>query len=276
MLTACHPGVVLERVAYGFVSGGDQGHEFGPSGVVFGSSGTWMAANGATGELFRLHGTNAEAVDPLNPAAGVIDLTVGPAGELYGSRESAIVEIDSTTGVILRTVADGFADLNGLAADHRRGVLVVADFTQNAIWEVKPATGAKRVRALDARLGSPDGVVLDDESTLYVAGYESEHVLAVALDGSIKDLGHVAGGPDGVALGSPQGPLAGCLVINTRDGQVVARRSDGSTVVLASGGTPGDLLAVDQSGLLYVTQHEEVIRLGPAWFALQPCRYLAG
>ena len=123
MLTACHPGVVLERVAYGFVSGGDQGHEFGPSGVVFGSSGTWMAANGATGELFRLHGTNAEAVDPLNPAAGVIDLTVGPAGELYGSRESAIVEIDSTTGVILRTVADGFADLNGLAADHRRGVL---------------------------------------------------------------------------------------------------------------------------------------------------------
>ena len=123
------------------------------------------------------------------------------------------------------------------------------------------------MRALDARLGSPDGVVLDDESTLYVAGYESEHVLAVALDGSIKDLGHVAGGPDGVALGSPQGPLAGCLVINTRDGQVVARRSDGSTVVLASGGTPGDLLAVDQSGLLYVTQHEEVIRLGPAWFA---------
>ena len=88
MLTACHPGVVLERVAYGFVSGGDQGHEFGPSGVVFGSSGTWMAANGATGELFRLHGTNAEAVDPLNPAAGVIDLTVGPAGELYGSRAS--------------------------------------------------------------------------------------------------------------------------------------------------------------------------------------------
>jgi hypothetical protein len=274
VLTAAYPGVVVQRAAYGFGSSGDPGHEFGPSGLAFGTAGSWLVANGGTGELFRLDGIDVAAVDPLNPDAGVLDLAVGQGGELYGSRGSEIVEIDVTTGHITHVVAQGFAELTGLAADHRSGLLLAADFGENAIWEVAPATGTKQLRARDERLGSPDGIVLDEEGTLFVAGYDSKHIVAVARDGSIDDLGYLAGGPDGIALGYSGGLLGGCLVVNQRDGLVVARRPGGSVVVLAGGGSPGDLLAVDRRGLLYVTQQSEVVVLGPAWFAPQPWRYL--
>jgi hypothetical protein len=92
-------------------------------------------------------------------------------------------------------------------------------------------------------------------------------VVEVHPDGTVIDRGVVEGGPDGIAIGGLEGPLDGCVVISLRDGRVVALRPDGAITTLAAGGTPGDLLAVDRHGRLYVTQLEEVIRLSPGWFA---------
>jgi hypothetical protein len=123
-------------------------------------------------------------------------------------------------------------------------------------------------------VGNPDGVVVDEAGRALVAGYGSKHVLAVDEDGEISDLGYLEGGPDGIALGGGNGPFAGSLIVNQRNGEVVALSPAGEVTTLAQGGTRGDLVAVDAEGYLYVTQFEEIIRFGPAWFAPQPWRQL--
>ncbi len=275
MLSAIFSGVVLERAAEGFGFGGDSGHEFGPSGIVFEHPHEWLVADGGTGELFRLHGLNVVVGEPLNSEAGVLDLTVGATGALYGSRLDEVVELDRATGGIGRQVAGGFVSLTGLVSDHKRGVLVVADFTANAIYEVDPVTGEKKVVARDDLFAGPDGVVLDGEGHIIVAGYESKHVVSIDRGGTLTDLGYLPGGPDGVAVGGSDGPFDGWIIVNQRNGEVVACGPAGALTVLATGGTAGDLVAVDPTGHLYVTQHSEIVRIGPAaWFAPQPWRSL--
>jgi hypothetical protein len=154
------------------------------------------------------------------------------------------------------------------------GNILAVDFVASSLLEINPETGERRVRARSDLLGNPDGLVIDNNGNAYVAGYATKHVLAVDRYGVIADLGSVPGGPDGVALGSPRGPFAGSVIVNQRDGRVVALRAGGSLTTMAIGGTPGDLVAVDPEGFLYVTQYEEIIRIGPSWFAPQPWRRL--
>lgn len=274
MLHATYPGLTQERAAYGFRYGGDPGDECGPSGLVFASSGEWLVANGGTGELFRLWDFGLPVGEPIDAEAGLLDLGVGRDGELYGSRLQEIVELDTATGQAWRSITGGFSELAGLAVDPRSGALLVADFGASALYEVAPESGERRPRASGEALGNPDGIVVDGAGRVYVAAYRSKHVLAVDDDGGITDLGTLEGGPDGIALGGEDGPFSGSLIVNQRDGQVVALRPGDAVTTLAVGGTPGDLIAVDAEGYLYVTQFEEIVRFGPAWFAPQPWRQL--
>jgi DNA-binding beta-propeller fold protein YncE len=268
------PGLTLERASFGFGFGGVDPHACGPAGIVFAPGLEWLVANCGTGELFRLRGLDVPAVEPIRADCGVLDLAVGPAGRLFGSRSSEIVEVDPRTGVILRTVASGFSELAGLSYDVRTGRILVADFKASALCEVDPDTGHQSVRASGALLGSPDGIVLGDDGRLFVAGYASKHVLAVDEGGVVTDLGMLPGRPDGIALGGPDGPFAGSVIVNQRDGAVVALGPEGEITPLGIGGTPGDLMAVDRTGHLYVTQLEDILRMGPGWFAPQPWREL--
>ena len=97
-------------------------------------------------------------------------------------------------------------------------------------------------------LGNPDGIVLDNSGRVYVAGYGSKHVVVVGSDGTIADLGFVPGGPDGVALARHKARSPGRSSSTSGTEQVVALAPDGSLMTLASGGTPGDLVAVDPEG----------------------------
>jgi hypothetical protein len=273
-MTVEFPGLTLERAAFGFGFGGVHPDACGPAGIVFCPGEEWLVANCGTGELFRLQGLGVRAIDPIRADCGVLDLAVGRAGTLFGSSATQIVELDPSTGMTVRAVAGGFSELAGLVFDSRTGRLVVADFKDSAVYEVDPGSGARRVRAAGERLGNPDGIAFDGAGRLVVAGYASKHVFAVDERGGLHDLGLLPGGPDGVALGGPDGPFAGSVIVNQRDGTVVALGPDGEITTLASGGTPGDLMAVDGSGHLYVTQLEEVLRVGPGWFAPQPWREL--
>ncbi len=272
VLSSVHPDLTLELAASGFRFGGEHPDKCGPSGIVFSEQGFWLVANCGTGELFSLRGLGSEVGEPLTDDAGVVDLAVGPNGALFGSRATEIIELDPSTGATLRSVADGFSELAGLAFDIRAGKLVVADYRASSLYEIHPETGERFLRATGDLLGRPDGIVLDESGRVYVAGYGRKHVLVVESDGTISDLGSIPGGPDGVALGGAGGPFAGSVIVNQRDGQVVALGADASLTTLASGGTPGDLVAVDSEGYLYVTQYKEIVRIGPPWFAPQPWR----
>ncbi len=269
MFAEVHQDFVQELVAAGFPYAGDPGGEFGPSGIVFLSDEDWMVADGGTGDLYRLREFPARANRPLHPGVGVLDLAFGLDRKLYGTRWSQgdIVEIDPATGTVARVVAKSFSALTGMALDPLSGALLVADYQENAIYEVVPDGGLKRVRASGGPLGGPDGVAISLDGHLFVACGGNKHVVEVHPDGTVIDRAVLEGGPDGIALGGPEGPLDGCVIISLRDGRVVALRPAGTITTLATGGTPGDLLAVDRHGRLYVTQLEEIIRLSPGWFA---------
>ncbi len=272
MLRGIYPDLTLEVAASGFRFGGEHPDKCGPSGIVFSEQGIWLVANCGTGELFRLEGVGSNVGEPLTTDAGVVDLAVGPNGSLFGSRATEIIEIDPLTGATLRSVAEGFSELAGLAFDGHSGNLLAADHLASCLYEIHPATGARHLRASGEVLGNPDGIVIDNAGRVYIAGYGSKHVVIVDSDGAIADLGFIPGGPDGVALGGAGGPFAGSDIVHQRDGQVVSLGQDGSLTTLASGGTPGDLVAVDSEGFLYVTQYEQIIRMAPPWFEPQPRR----
>ncbi len=269
MFAEVHHEFVQELVAAGFPYARDPGGEFGPSGIVFLTDEDWMVADGGTGDLYRLRGFPARADRPLHQGIGTLDLALGPDRKLYGTRwmKGDIVEIDLATGTTARVVAEGFSALTGMARDPVSGALLVADYRENTIYEVAPDTGRKRVRASGDPLGGPDGVAISPDGHLFVACEGNRHVVEVHPDGTVIDRAVLEGGPDGIALGGSAGPLDRCVIISLRDGRVVALRPDGTISTLAAGGTPGDLLAVDRHGRLYVTQLEEVIRLSPGWFA---------
>ncbi|MGO9911912.1 MAG: SMP-30/gluconolactonase/LRE family protein [Acidimicrobiales bacterium] len=214
MLHAVFPGLTLARAAYGFDVGGAPPDHCGPGGMVFGPGDDWLVANSGTGSLFRLHGNDAPATEVLNADSGVSDLAVSPDGALFGSRRTEIVELDPANGAVLRTVANGFRELVGLVFDARSGRLLVADFEASAIYAVDHVTGACSVRAAGDSLGNPNGIVVDDDGRLLVAGYGSRRVLAVEGDGGVVDLGRLPGGPDGVALGGADGPFSGSAIVN--------------------------------------------------------------
>lgn len=275
VLTGVYPGLTLEVAARGFSAGGQHPDKCGPSGIVFIGNGALLVANCGTGELFRVPGDGSGVGEPLTTVAELVDLAFGRNGALFGSRGTELVELDPSNGAITRTVAGGFGELAGLSVDTDSGNVVAADFLASSLLEINPETGERRVRARSDLLGSPDGLVVDNSGNAYLAGYSSKHVVVVGRDGAVEDLGSVPGGPDGVALGSPRGPFAGSVIVNQRDGRVVALGAGGSLTTMATGGTPGDLAAVDSDGFLYVTQYEEIIRIGPPWFAPQPWRTLA-
>lgn len=275
MLRAVFPGLTAERIAHGFEFGGQPPDQCGPAGMVFAPDGEWIVANAGTGSLFRLSGTDVEVTDALNSDAAVADLAVSGDGRLFGSRKTEIVELDPSSGSVTRRVAAGFSELVGLVYDARSACLVAADFEADALYDVEPSSGATSVRVADPMLGNPNGISLDGDGRVLVAGYGSKHVLAVGRNGSVEDLGELPGWPDSVAAASPDGPLAGSVVVNQRDGTLVTLQPGGTITRLATDGTPGDLIGVDPEGRLVVTQLEEVWRIGPAWFGPQPWRALA-
>lgn len=198
----------------------------------------------------------------------MLDLTVTSEGRVFGTRWTfgEIVEIDPVSGVRLRVVAHDFEALTGIVVDQASGRLVVADYEANAVYLVDPATGERTLKAQGGPLGGPDGLAIGPRGEVYAACEGNRHLVRIDADGSVSDLGVVDGGPDGVALARSEGPLRGGIVINQRDGRVTALGPNGDVTVLAEGGTPGDLAAVDPLGCLHVSQFTETIRFPQPWF----------
>jgi hypothetical protein len=268
MFARTHQGLEQEVTASGFRFHEEPGEEFGPSGFAFLADRCWLLANGGTGELFRFDGAGGEAGEPINGDAGLLDLAVTTDGRVFGTRWTLgeLVEIDPVSGARLRVVADDFRALTGLVVDARTGLLIVADYEADAVYLVDPDTGRRSVRARGGPLGGPDGLAGAPDGELWVACEGNRHLVRIAADGTVSDFGAIAGGPDGIALARPEGPLAGAIIINQRDGRVTALDPNGDASVLAEGGTPGDLAAVDPHGYLHVSQLTETIRFNQPWF----------
>jgi hypothetical protein len=171
------------------------------------------------------------------------------------------------TGNFVKEIISNLPAATAMVANPKNGHLLVDDASYT-IYDVDPqARTAKPLVNLVAHYGlaiTPDG------GTLYAAGFFDNHVTGydASTGKATYDSGPIAGGPNGLALGT--GRFAGHLYVNTNDGSLVdIDLASRSQTMLATGGQRGDFLTFDPNdGSLLVTQTDRIVRVkfptGPA------------
>jgi hypothetical protein len=216
-------------------------------------------------------GQNAATVVPVSGASYGAGTTSGLArvgANLYlmMSGLNHIAQINDE-GTLSNVLAKGTAPL-GVAVNPLNGHLFVSSFNSK-IYDVNPVTGAASV-FLNV---SADGLAFDPSSgILYAAAAGNTRVEAfnITTKALVYDSGSIAGGPDGIALGT--GPVAGNLFVNTNGGTVVeVNLATKAQTIIASGGSRGDFVTVDpNNGTLLLTQSDRIMRLKPGVFVIPP------
>jgi hypothetical protein len=255
-------GYSLSTFATNFPNDGNAG----PVGIAFPGDGVMVSDFPGHIRVFPSHadGQDAAAVPavayPFIDATGIAELD----GTLYlAQRAAGRVARINADGTLDQAVVGGLPFALGIVADSIAGRLFVttSNAPNAAIYAVDPvAKTATLFQSIDA-----DGLALSgDGRTLYAAalrerilGFDTTTKTQVFDSGTIPFV-------DGPALGA--GSLAGKIFGNVNDGTVwEVELATGAQTMLASGGSRGDLVAVDPSdGTLLLTQTDRILRLhGP-------------
>ena len=162
-------------------------------------------------------------------------------------------------------VGSGFVHDAGLAANPTNGHVFLSIRDAGVPDRIVDFDPVSKTSVTFKNNVSADGISFSpDGKFLYAALLDTSHILGYRVaDGlQVFDSGAIAGA-DGCVAGS--GKLAGFLFVNTNDGRVVQIDLMVSTqTVLASGGSRGDLVAVDPfDGSLLLTQTDKILRLSP-------------
>ena len=259
---AATAGFTLSTFATNFPNDGVAG----PVGIAFPGSGVMVSDFPGHVRVFPTHADGQDAATvtavayDFNEATGIAEL----AGKFYLAQRTSgrVAEIDAG-GAFKEVVVGGLPLALGILGDPFTGRLFVAttNATNAAIYDVDPVAKTATVFAnVDA-----DGLALSaDGGTLYAA-VQRQHIVgfATATKTQVFDSGTISY-VDGPALGI--GSLAGKLFANVNDGTVwEVDLATGAQTLLASGGSRGDLVAVDpDDGTLLLTQTDRIVRLqGP-------------
>jgi sugar lactone lactonase YvrE len=247
-----------------------------PIGVAFDQSDNLYVVDSADANIYRFDQDGGAASDVTRLTSSPIPgeptgLAVAADGRMYLARHTAgdIVEIDPGTATVLRRVAGGLTCASALAVDPASGDLFVSgNECASSIYRVSPTTG--QVSAYTSNTPGVDGIAFGNQGTLYAA--DAGAILSIQgtqapAPGSVTEIARVTGA-DGLAFApadkSGQIPY---LIVNRTDGTVtkvdIGQGSTTSTDIM-TGGTRGDLAAVDSSGCLYVTQARSIVRITPA------------
>ncbi len=249
----------------------------GPVGFVFTGSGNVLVADYSASAFYSFPSTGGVAGAVSAPSGYTVGLTFGLDGKLYAAMRSReeLAEVDPSTGAFVRTVATGFSLITGLATDPISGDIFATDpSAANPVVRVNPATG-RATPYISSGLGlfaSPDGLIFDTDGTLYVTG--NTNIIKVDRSGVASLLATVPPGSDGLALGKSGTALAHSLFVNSNYGIIsridMTQSAPNNVSSFASGGTRGDLMAVDSQGYLYVTQRDSIVRISPPDFETTP------
>jgi len=247
---------------------------WGPIGLAFDRSDNLYVADRQDGSVYRFQPGGGQAGDDTRLTSGPIPgqiagLAITRDERVYLARTGAgdIVELDSATGAVLRTVVGGLHCPTGLAVDPISGDLFVSqlscadDIVRISGFESGPGTASSYASGLCC----VDGVAFGPDGTLYAVN-EGQ---ILALDGTttaspgrarlIATVSHA----DGLAVPPhPAGSAPPFLVVNRTDGTVTRIDLTGPQATqsdILTGGTRGDLAAVDSHGCLYATQSTSVL-----------------
>jgi hypothetical protein len=198
-----------------------------------------------------------------NDPAGLAAL----GGSIYLTEQAARFSGTSVNGKLVELNTDGtlkqdilsLHNATGIVADTFTGHLFVSNGAQ--VYDVDPAA---RTYSTFANLAA-DGLALSaDGKILYMAVSNMNRVYGISTETTkavVFDSGLMAGGVDGIALGSKG--LAGNLFVNTNGGSLIEiNLATKAQTTIVSGGSRGDFVTVDgYNGTLLFTQADRVLRL---------------
>ena len=244
-------------------------------GVTFNHGGKLYVADPAASAVYAFGptgGTAGAAQINAEPIAGSpTGLAFGPGGRLYAalSARGMVVEIDPSTGRVVRTVANLGRAL-GLATDPLSGDLFVSTLGQRRVMRIeKPESASPRVTvyASDVDKTSIDGLAFAPDGTLYVAGANAVERVSGTNGPSPPQVTQLAGVPegDGIAIVRPTSPGdAPKLAVNRWNGTVTlvdTTTQPPTTTDIMTGGDRGDFVTVGPDGAMYATQRSRVLMI---------------
>jgi hypothetical protein len=265
------PGYALTDFATGFNTAGGC---VGPIGLAFDASGNLIVGDPANGLLYKFGPNGGVATTAINSTpigATLLGLTFSKDGRLYGVRRAVgdVVEINPTTGAVIRVVASVSGGENGIATDPISGDLFVTT-SFGGLWRISGFSSGPGTATQYTGLDDNDGIVFAPDGTLFVAGINGE-VWSISGTGGptppiVTVLATLPGRPDGIALAAnvanPGRPPF--LFVNRNDGtlsKVDLTQSPPIVSNVFTGGSRGDFVAVGPDGCAYATQTDRVLKV---------------
>ena len=251
----------------------------GPVGVAFDHAGNLFAMNYATGFLYKFGpaggvagpATQVNATSIQGCPAGLAFSRDGNHLYLAVQCNGTVLEIDQSTGVVVRTVASGIPAATGLATDPITGDLFVSEpaFGHDDILRIQNPGSAAPTVVPYTHPGTADGIAFGPDGTLYASVCCSAVDIIAGTNatspGTIQTViqNPALAGNDGIALlPPPPGAVGESIVVNSNNGFLVEidnpQTSTPTFHNIVTGGSRGDFAAVGPDHCLYATQSDNV------------------
>jgi hypothetical protein len=252
-------GVAASDFAAGFAP---TSSGLGPIGLAFDHADNLFAI-GQGGSLYEFSGPGVAS--PATRVGQIPGLPVGiafdPQGHLFVARASArdVVQVNTTTGAVVRTVASNLSCPLGLAAEATGDLLLSQGGCRAGLVRISdPTSAAPALSDLAQSVGQVDGVAVAPDGSIFAASDAND---VVHIKGGIATTIVSLPGADGIAIAN-QGKAP--FVIVARNDGVITRvnlTSPVTTTDLLTGGTRGDFVAVDSNHCVYPDQSDRVLRI---------------
>jgi sugar lactone lactonase YvrE len=253
----------------GFVANGSG---VGPVGMAFDSAGNLFVAEYATGFLYKFPktGGTASAANQLNTTAiagSPAGLAFSKDGSLYLARQGAgdVVQVDTTSGAILRTIASGLSLPTAVATDPVSGDLFISEPLAATVVRISNFATGPGTATVYATPGYVDGLTFGPDGTLYAALSGTIGKITgtnSATPGTVTVYPVSVPTGDGIAVSANPNNLF--MYSNRNDGILTKADLTGSSPVLTNiftGGTRGDFVNVGPDGCLYATQSDRILKV---------------
>ena len=245
----------------------------GPIGLAFDASNHLYVMEYPEGILYKFgtSGGAANATTRVNTVAipgRPAGIAFSKDGRLYAARQFSadVIEINPTTGAVLRVVATDMSFATGIATDPLSGDLFVTGPTANVIWRLSAFSTTTATKSTYHEISNPDGITFGPDGTIYVAS--GGHAVKVGgTNTSSPTVTDIATVPtiDGIAVATSADTTKPPAIFGNRnDGKITKVDLTKDPVELTdivSGGTRGDFSAVGPDGCLYATQSTTVAKV---------------
>ncbi len=277
-------GYAVTNFAAGFGSNGPPPSGIGPVGLGMDTHGNLYVGDIVTGNVYKFGpagGVASSATQLATPSSlgGHFPhgLAFGKDGNLYVNLVDAgqVVQLDSNSGTIIRTVTSAVPGASALAADPLSGDLFVSQSGTGGACSFGPSSCIFRVSnfatgpgtvTVYASVPGADGLAFGPDGTLYAAAGGLGGAVKIAGTNSITPgtVTFIASVPsiDGMAVSAiPSTPF---LYGNRNDGiitKIDLSTSQPTLTNVVSGGSRGDFATVGSDGCLYATQTDSVLKV---------------